>query len=115
MTDEKLIENVKQEDQTALKRNLTSADTAKVLIERIKSSRVILYVKTSQSALSLWTPWELGYAQAIGKKITVLEIECIVGTPQYLDIYDKSKLMEDGTIMVDDQDEILPIEIWINK
>lgn len=103
------------EDQTALKRNLTSADTAKVLIERIKSSRVILYVKTSQSALSLWTPWELGYAQAIGKKITVLEIEYIVGTPQYLDIYDKSKLMEDGTIMVDDQDEILPIEIWINK
>lgn len=103
------------EDQTALKRNLTSGDTAKVLIERIKSSRVILYVKTSQSALSLWTPWELGYAQAIGKKITVLEIEYIAGTPQYLDIYDKSKLMEDGTIMVDDQDEILPIEMWINK
>ena len=103
------------EDQTALKRYLTSADTAKVLIERIKSSRVILYVKTSQSALSLWTPWELGYAQAIGKKITALEIEYIVGTPQYLDIYDKSKLLEDGNIMVDDQNEILPIEIWINK
>lgn len=103
------------EDQTALKRDLTSADTAKVLIERIKSSKAILYVKTSQSALSLWTPWELGYAQAIGKKITVLEIEYIAGTPQYLDIYEKSKLLEDGHIMVDDEDEILPIETWINK
>lgn len=103
------------EDRSALKRELTSADTAKVLIERIKSSRAIVYVKTTQSALSLWTPWELGYAQAIGKKITVLEIEYIFGTPQYLDIYDKSKLREDGTIMVDDEDEILPIEMWINK
>lgn len=103
------------EDQSALKRELASADTAKVLIERIKSSRAIVYVKTIQSALSLWTPWELGYAQAIGKKITALEIEYITGTPKYLDIYDKSKLMEDGTIMVDDEDEILPIEIWINK
>ena len=103
------------EDQSALKRELASADTAKVLIERIKSSRAIVYVKTIQSALSLWTPWELGYAQAIGKKITVLEIEYKYGTSQYLDIYDKSKLMEDGTIMVDDEDEILPIELWINK
>ena len=85
------------------------------LVQRIKSSRAIVYVKTAQSALSLWTPWELGYAQAIGKKITVLEIEYIFGTPQYLDIYDKSKLMENGTIMVDDEDEILPIEMWINK
>lgn len=103
------------EDKSALKRELTSADTAKVLIERIKSSRAIVYVKTTQSALSLWTPWELGYAQAIGKKITVLEIEYILGTPQYLDIFDKSKLREDGTIMVNDEDEILPIEMWINK
>ena len=103
------------EDKLALKRELTSADTAKVLIERIKSSRAIVYVKTTQSALSLWTPWELGYAQAIGKKITVLEIEYILGTPKYLDIFDKSKLREDGAIMVDDKDEILPIEMWINK
>lgn len=103
------------EDQGALKRELTSADTAKVLVERIKKSRAILYIKTVQSSLSLWTPWELGYAQAIGKKITVLEVEYILGTPQYLDIYDKSKLQEDGTIMVDDQDEILPIELWIKK
>ena len=103
------------EDQLALKRELTSVDTAKVLIERINSSRAIIFVKTSQSALSLWTPWELGYAQAIGKKITVLEIDYILGTPQYLDIYDKSHLIEDGIIMVDDEDDNLPIEMWINK
>lgn len=103
------------EDQGALKRELTSVDTANVLVERIKKSRAILYIKTAQSTLSLWTPWELGYAQAIGKKITVLEVEYILGTPQYLDIYDKSKLQEDGSIMVDDQDEILPIELWIYK
>lgn len=103
------------EDRESLKRELTCAETAKVIIERIKKSKAIVYIKTENSALSLWTPWELGYAQAIGKKITVLEIEYIAGTPQYLDIYDKSKLMEDGSIMVDDEDEILPIELWINK
>lgn len=103
------------EDQGALKRELTSADTAKVLIERIRKSRAILYIKTAQSSQSLWTPWELGFAQAIGKKITVLEVEYKLGAPQYLDIYDQSKLLENGTIMVDSQDEILPIELWINK
>ena len=103
------------EDKTALKREITSSDTAKVLIQRIKSSRAILYVKTFQSTLSLWTPWELGYAHAIGKKITVLEIDSISRPQQYLDIYYKSKMMEDGSIMVYDEDEIIPIEMWINK
>lgn len=102
------------EDRESLKRDLTCAETAKVIIERIRKSKAIVYIKTENSAMSLWTPWELGYAQALGKKICVLETEYIIGTPQYLDIYDKAKQYGEE-ILVDDQDEVLPIEMWINK
>ena len=60
------------EDRNALKRELTSVDTAESLAERIKQSSGILYVLTETSNSSVWAPWKLGFAQALGKKICML-------------------------------------------
>ena len=102
------------EDKESLKRELTNADTARVLIERIKKSKTIIYIKTRNSSQSLWTPWELGYAQAIGKKICVLEMEHTPNTPQYLDIYDKADLRGED-IIVENHNETQSIENWIKN
>lgn len=102
------------EDRDSLKRDLTNADTARVIIERIKHTKAVIYVQTGSCALSLWAPWELGYASALGKKICVLPLEYILNLPAYLDIYDRASLLGDE-ILVDDQDEVIPIELWINK
>lgn len=102
------------EDRDSLRRELTNADTARVIIERIKHTKAVLYVQTESSVLSLWTSWELGYASAIEKKICVLPLEYILNLPAYLDIYDRASLLGDE-ILVDDQDEVMPIEIWIKK
>ena len=102
------------EDRDSLRRELTNADTARVIIERIKHTKAVLYVQTESSVLSLWTSWELGYASALGKKICVLPLEYILNLPAYLDIYDRASLLGDD-LFVDDQDEVIPIELWINK
>ena len=86
-------------DYAELRRELTNKDAARVIIERIRASRAFLYIETEASAYSQWTPWELGYAHAIGKKICVLEIQEIPEPPAYLSIYDQARI-ENDSIMV---------------
>ena len=59
-------------DKDELQRSLACAETASVLVERIKSSQSILYIHTKDSLNSHWTPWELGLGYALKKKIGVL-------------------------------------------
>ena len=54
-------------DKDELIRTLTSKYMAIVITERIKASKAILYVHTNSSMNSKWTPWELGFAYAIGE------------------------------------------------
>ncbi len=103
------------EDRNALKRELTSVDTAKALIERIKQSRAILYVLTSTSITSVWTPWELGYAQALGKKICVLPLEEGVKAPEYLDLYEKTELIDNRKLAIQGDGTRLPLEEWLDN
>lgn len=59
-------------DKNALKRELTNVNTAKTIIERLMSSKALLYINTDSSLQSQWTPWELGYFHALkGDKICV--------------------------------------------
>lgn len=101
------------QDRQALRRELTSVDTAKAIIERIKQSKSILYVLTKASAKSVWTPWELGYAQALGKKISVLPLEEVDDAPEYLDIYGGA-VVQDGNIFINSKDR-QTIKEWIRK
>ena len=99
-------------DRLELRRELTCQDTAKVIIERIKASNAMIYVSTDSSATSQWTPWELGYAHALGKKISVLTLENNGNRPAYLDIYPKAELQEDK-VMVFQNENAITISEWL--
>lgn len=101
-------------DREQLSRELTNKDTAKVIIERINSCKAMMYFNTEASLLSQWTPWELGYAYALGKKICVWQIGEVKETPSYLDIYDKV-IVEGDNIVVVSNDKKIPIREWTKK
>lgn len=100
-------------DKDELPRTLTSADTAAVITERIKSSKAILYVHTTTSLDSKWTPWELGYAYALDKPILVYRPEPITEEPEYLQLY-PSVVIENGVLLVNNQERI-PISEWLGR
>ena len=48
-------------DDPKLNRQTVNAATASLLRERMRSAASLIYVHTSNSADSVWMPWELGY------------------------------------------------------
>ena len=86
-------------DKDELPRDLTCAETAKVITERIKASKAILYVHTNASLDSKWTPWEMGYAYALNKPILVYRPEPTEKEPEYLQLY-VSVVLEGGQLLV---------------
>ena len=61
-------------DKDELLRDLTCAETAKVITERLKASKAILYVHTNASFDSKWTPWELGFASALNNQSLYIDL-----------------------------------------
>ena len=100
-------------DKDELLRNKTCAETAAVITERIKASKAILYVHSKSSLESKWTPWELGFAFAIGKKVCVLQTD-EAELPEYLGLYDKSKITEKSIIVLSGSKEKDIME-WIHN
>ena len=100
------------EDSVALRRKLTNADTAKVIMERIKNSQSVMYVQTTASLSSAWASWELGYAHALGKRICVLEVEPVAEKPAFLDIYDKAEVCGES-IVVQSNGVQKPLKAWL--
>lgn len=86
-------------DRYELLRELTCAETAKVITERIKASKAILYVHTNASQDSKWTPWELGFASALKKPILVYRPEPTENEPEYLQLY-IPVVLEEGHLLV---------------
>lgn len=86
-------------DKDELLRNLTCAETAKVITERLKASKAILYVHTNASLDSKWTPWELGFASALNKPILVYRPEPTENEPEYLQLY-IPVVLEGGHLLV---------------
>lgn len=101
-------------DRDQLRRELTSKDTAMVIIERIKACKAIMYIHTEAATASQWTPWELGYAHALGKKICILQTEEVSSVPAYLDIYDNADLEEENIGVVSNGNKVL-VKEWIMK
>ena len=101
-------------DRDALKRELTNVDTAKVIIERLKSSKSLMYIHTESSLSSKWTPWELGYFHALGKKICIYAPNDMVEKPPYLDIYPRV-VLNDNQFTVIEQDKEISILNWLKE
>lgn len=100
-------------DRDALSRELTNVDTAKVIIERLKSSKALMYIHTASSFESKWTPWELGYFHALNKKICVYMPDSTIEKPPYLDIYHRVEVI-DGKFQIIDLDKTYSINEWLN-
>jgi len=73
-------------DRYALKRNLLSADTAKVIIQRLEKSKVLIYYHSEASLNSQWTPWEIGVFHGQGKNVYVYNPKNIE-LPCFLQVY----------------------------
>lgn len=101
-------------DRESLKRELTNVDTAQVIIERLKTSKCLLYIHTEASFFSKWTPWKLGYFHALGKKICVYTPNDMVEKPPYLDIYPKA-ILNNNIFTVIEQNKEVSILDWIEK
>lgn len=100
-------------DRNSLKRELTNVNTAKVIIERLNFSKALLYIHTSASLNSKWTPWELGYFHALKNKICVYYPETVEDAPPYLEIYPTVSLKEGCFFVKDDSGEEVNLKEWI--
>ena len=100
-------------DRNALKRELTNANTANTIIERLKSSKALLYIHTQASQNSKWTPWELGFFHALKGKICIYNPDNIEKAP-YLDIY-PIVVLEEGKLFVETEGGRVLIKQWIDE
>ena len=98
-------------DKFDLKRQWCNASTAQVIKERIRQSKVFIVFLSRSTLKSQWCPWELGYADALGKKICVYlydsEKICI---PQFYEGY--PKVYFDDKIWIEEGERI-EFENWI--
>ena len=100
-------------DRNALKRELTNINTANTIIERLKSSKALLYIHTQASQNSKWTPWELGFFHALKGKICIYNPDNIEKAP-YLDIY-PIVVLEEGNLFVETEGGRVLIKQWIDE
>ena len=100
-------------DRNALKRELTNVNTANAIIERLKSSKALLYIHTEASQNSKWTPWELGFFHALKDKICIYNPDNIEKAP-YLEIYPTVILEKEG-FLVESEEGRISIKKWIDK
>ena len=57
---------------TIKKRTWCNVSTSKVIKERIHQCQCVVYIWSEKHIRSQWCPWELGYADALGKPICIL-------------------------------------------
>lgn len=102
-------------DKESLKRTLTNADTAQVIVERLKACNALMFLYTQDSLKSLWTPWEIGYFHSLKGKICVYYPDDIDENliPAYINIYPKVYL-EENRFMVKIDEKTMPIRNWFN-
>ena len=58
-------------DKYDLKREWCNASTSEIIKLRIQQSKIFIIFLTESTFKSQWCPWELGYADALNKKIYV--------------------------------------------
>ena len=96
-------------DKYDLKREWCNTSTVDIIKERIKQSDVFVLYFSSKTLNSQWCAWELGYADAIGKKICIYFSEKIDRTiiPKFYFIYPKLHFSENIIVKSQGQSDIL--------
>ena len=98
-------------DKFDLKRQWCNASTAQVIKKRIEQSKVFILFLTEKTLMSQWCPWELGYADALGKKICIYQYDCDGSRmPKFYNGYPRMNLNDE--IWVEDGEQIEFIK-WI--
>ena len=101
-------------DKFDLKREWCNASTAEVIKERIRQSRVFVIYLTEQTLKSQWCPWELGYADALGKKICIFQsFKSDLKIPEFYSTYPKLVFSNQPIIRLNGED--IPFDKWIQQ
>lgn len=101
-------------DKFDLKREWCNASTAEVIKERIRQSRVFVLYLTEQTLKSQWCPWELGYADALGKKICIFQrFKSNSKIPEFYSAYPKLVFSNQPIIRLNGED--IPFDKWIQQ
>ena len=100
-------------DKYDLKREWCNTSTVDIIKERIKQSDVFVLYFSSKTLNSQWCAWELGYADAIGKKICIYFSEKINKSiiPKFYFKYPKLLFSEDFMVKNHGQSDI-PFTKW---
>lgn len=101
-------------DKFDLKREWCNASTAEIIKERIKQSRIFILYFSAKTLESQWCPWELGYADALGKKICVYKSnENTAYIPEFYSTYPTLVLDAQAKIKINGED--IPFDKWIQQ
>lgn len=68
----------------------TNTETAKKIQDKINGNTLFFFLATQNSIKSRWCPWEIGFANGIGKRIFIIPTEDDKGTAygnEYLGLY----------------------------
>lgn len=101
-------------DKFDLKREWCNASTAEIIKERIKQSRVFVLYFSEKTLESQWCPWELGYADALGKKICIYQKNNDMAyIPEFYSAY--PRLLLDSQAIIKVNGENIPLDEWIQQ
>lgn len=101
-------------DRFDLKREWCNASTAEIIKERIKQSHVFVLYFSEKTLESQWCPWELGYADALGKKICIYQkSNDMAYIPEFYSAY--PRLLLDSQAIIKVNGENIPLDEWIQQ
>lgn len=102
------------EDPHLDRQNVTS-DTARVLRERMKQCKTLLFATTNNVSQSKWLPWEVGFHDGFSGKVAIIPITISdhFSGQEYLGIY---PMMEsDGWLRTSRGDLMEKVGLWIKR
>lgn len=100
-------------DKFDLKRQWCNSTTSLIIKERIKQSKIFIVYFSDNILSSQWCPWELGYADALGKKICILNLT-ETQIPEFYFSY--AKLSVNGNdFIISEGDKQHPLHVWIKQ
>ena len=100
-------------DKYDLRREWCNASTVDIIKERIKQSDVFVLYFSGETLNSQWCAWELGYADALGKKICTYFSEDInrKGIPKFYVAYPELQMSKNLYVKIKGNEDIL-LEEW---
>lgn len=102
-------------DKFDLKRQWCNASTAFIIKKRINQCRVFILYMSDCTLNSQWCPWELGYADALGKKICIYyRSDDINNVPHFYSCYPKL-IDNNNSVYVQNDNSVISFDEWINQ